>query len=191
MRPRDEKKELVHQFSDSSRKVLKAGNEYLVPQKLDLDGNPLTPETFDARKHLKRLKLDDLRFLKTWREVGWNTGKAVEKLGISADRAKRLVKRLQVFRQEDEQVQALAKIPTLDWITAKHVENVYEGGNLEESERDSLKELAKISGAYKTASTVNIQTNVFNLPKLSPEAMSKLKEFADHEADIVETDIAA
>ena len=85
----------------------------------------------------------------------------------------------------------MADIHTPNWIAAKHVENVYEGGVLDDSERDSLKELAKISGAYKNTSTVNIQTNVFNMPKLSEEAMAKLKEFADGQADIVETQLAA
>ena len=191
MNQKDESDALVRTFSDSARKVLKVGRDYLVPRKIDDDGVPLTPETFDARKHLKRLNLGDLRFLKAWREAEWDTGKACEKIGITQDKVKRLVKKLQVFREEDARVKVLADIPTPNWIAAKHVENVYEGGVLDDSERDSLKELAKISGAYKNTSTVNIQTNVFNMPKLSEEAMAKLKEFADGQADIVETQLAA
>lgn len=191
MRDQDEIRDLVQEFSDKSRSVEKAGKKFLVSTKFDSDGNPLTQETFDARKHLKRLSLDDLRFLKTWRDEGWDVQKAIEKSGINPDYSKRLIKKLQVFREEDARVKALSEIPTPGWIAAKHVENVYEGGTLEDSERDSLKELAKIAGAYKNQATVNIQNNVFNMPKLSDEAMAKLKEIADAQADIVETDLAA
>jgi hypothetical protein len=191
MRHQDESKRLVQEFSDKARKVLKTGPNYLVPQKYSDDGTPLDSNTFDARKHLKRLSLGDLRFLKTWRDAGWDVIKVREVTGLDEAKIKRLVRKLQVFKNEDARTQVLADIPTASWIAAKHVENVYNGGELEDSERDSLKELAKIAGAYKNTSTVNIQNNVFALPKLTPEAMEKIKSFADSQADIVETDLAA
>ena len=67
------------------------------------------------------------------------------------------------------------------------MENVYEGGGLEESEHKSLQELAKISGAYKTQnSPAGMVVNVFNLPKLDPESEQKLKEIARREAEIIQ-----
>jgi len=193
MQDKDETKELVKEVSDRARKPILRGKEVLVPLKFDEDGELLTQETFDARKHLKRLSLDDLRFLKAWREAEWNVEKACEKSGYELKKAEKLAKRLQVFREEDAQTKALAEIPTPAWISAKHVENVYNGGQLEDSERDSLKELAKISGAYKTAATVNIQQNVFNLPSLAPEDEARVRALADSlaiETQIVDADAA-
>lgn len=193
MQDKDETKKLVKEVSDRSHKPIQRGNAVLVPLKFDDDGELLNQETFDARKHLKRLSMDDLRFLKAWREAEWDTEKALEKTGIPGDKAKRLISRLQVFREEDAKTKALAEIPTPSWISAKHVENVYNGGEMEDSERDSLKELAKISGAYKTAATVNIQHNVFNLPSLPPEQEAKVRALADSlaiEAEVI-TDHAA
>lgn len=178
-------------LNDSSRKVKRIGKQLLVPRKFDDNGEILDSSTFDASVHLKRLDLNDLRFLKVWRDNSWNTAKAQEVSGLTDPQVKRLVSRLAVFREEDARVKALSEIPTTAWITAKHVENVYDGGKLEDSERDSLKELAKISGSYKNTSTVNIQNNVFNMPRLTPEAEARLKEFADAQADVVETDLVS
>lgn len=193
MQKDEETKQLLTEVSDRSRKPIHRGKEVLVPLKFDDDGELLTQQTFDARKHLKRLSMDDLRFLKAWREAEWNTEKACEKTGFEIKKAERLAKRLQVFRDEDAQTKALAEIPTPSWISAKHVENVYNGGEMEDSERDSLKELAKISGAYKTAAVVNIQHNVFNLPSLAPEDEAKVRALADSlaiETQIVDADAA-
>lgn len=191
MRDPDEEKKLVKEVTDRSRKPIKKGTTVIVPLKFSAEGDLLDETTFDARKHLKRLSLDDLRFLQAWRAAGWNTDKACEKLGVTTAQVKNLVKKLAVFREEDARTRTLAEIPTPAWISAKHVENVYEGGTLQDSQRDSLKELAKISGAYKTAATVNIQTNIFQMPRLTPEAAAKLKEFADAQADVIEGELAA
>lgn len=191
MRDPDEEKQLVKEVTDRSRKPIQKGTNVFVPLKFDADGTLLDENSFDARKHLKRLSLDDLRFLQAWRAASWNTAAACEKLGVDQAEVKRLVAKLSVFRDEDARTRTLAEIPTPAWISAKHVENIYDGGTLEDSQRDSLKELAKISGAYKTASTINIQTNIFQMPKLTPEAAAKLKEFADAQADVIEGDLAA
>jgi len=184
-----EDKLLELEVSDASRKIARVGNDYYVPQKFDDEGVPLTPETFDIRIHLKKLKLTDLAFLKVYRESGWDEDEALKKSGLSHDQAKRLITKLAVFKDEEERVRALADIPSTTWITAKHVENILDGGKLEESERDSLKELAKMQGAYKTQATVNIQTNVFNMPSISAEQEAKLRSFAD--AIAVEAEDAA
>ncbi len=189
--PFEEADKAVSSLSDRSRSAKRVGNEVLVPLKFDEEGTPLTAETFDIRLHLKTLRQTDYQFLDAWRESGWNTDKAKEKLGLNDGQVARLVKKLEVFREEEARALQLAKIPTPSWIAAKHVENIYDGGQLEDSERDSLKELAKISGAYKTAATVNIQNNIFNMPKLSEEQMAKLREFADSQANVVEGEIAA
>lgn len=174
---REEGDKLASDLSDRSRKVKRAGDKYLVPLKFDDQGNPLTQESFNIRKHLKELSLLDLRFLSEWRASGWDAEKAANKALVEPEHAKRLVRKLQVFKDEEERIKALADIPSVDFIKAKHTENVFEG-KLDDSQRDSLKELAKIVGAYKTTS-VTLTQNVFNLPPLSPEQESKLKEVYD------------
>lgn len=178
MRDIREEKALASEFSDKSRRVVRTGGRFLVPQKFDDEtGEPLTAETFDVRKHLKSLNLNEIRFLKIWRETGWNDAEAANKACLTDDQAKRLVRKLVVFKREEERVKALADVPTPEWITAKHTENVFEG-RLSDSQRDSLKELAKITGSYKQQN-IQIQNNVFNLPALSPEQEAKLKEVYD------------
>lgn len=99
-------------------------------------------------------------------------------MDIPEPRALRLIKKLSCFREEDAKVRALCEIPTPEWIAAKHVENIYEGGRLEESEHKSLQELAKIEGAYKQQAP-QTQINVFNLPTLPPEKEAELKKVFD------------
>lgn len=186
----EETKELLQEVTDRSRSPIVKGKTVLVPLKFGDSGDLLNSQTFDARKHFKKLDLNDLRFLKCWRDNAWDTEKTCADLFVESAKVKKLVAKLEVFREEDARTKALAAIPTAAWVSARHVENIYQGGVLEDSERDSLKELAKITGAYKTAATVNIHTNIFQMPQLSPEAMAKLKEFADSQADIVETELA-
>lgn len=162
-------------INDKARKVTLRGKQVIVPLKFDEDGNPATVD----RLIFKRLSLTDLRFLKILREVNWEISAAVEKANIDLGKAERLIKKLSVFREEDARVKALCEIPTPDWIAAKHVQNVYEGGTLEDSEHKSLQELAKIEGAYKNNLQVNVTQNVFNLPKLTPEVEAKFKQLAE------------
>ena len=161
-------------INDKARKVALRGSEVIVPLKFDEEGNPATAD------HLifKRLTITDLRFLQVWRDASWDIAKAQEKTTLTADQVARLVKKLACFREEDARVKALCEIPTPDWIAAKHVENVYNGGQLEDSEHKSLQELAKIEGAYKQTA-VPTQINVFNLPALPPEQEAKVKQVFD------------
>lgn len=161
--------------NDASRKIRIRGKQAIVPLKFDKDGDPV--RSVD-RLILKRLSLDDLRFLKVWRENGWDIVKATHHSGLSEEHIQRLVKKLACFREEDAKIQALCQIPTPEWIAAKHVENLYAGGTLEDSEHKSLQELAKIEGAYKQQAP-STQINVFNLPDLPPDQAQKVKEVFD------------
>lgn len=169
-------------INDKARKVTLRGKQVIVPLKFDEDGEPATTD----RLIFKRLSLLDLRFLGALRKSQWDIDGAISATGLSRERGERLVKKLACFREEDARVRALCEIPTPDWIAAKHVQNIYEGGKLEDSEHKSLQELAKIEGAYKNNLSVSVTTNVFNLPKYDPATEAKLKEIADREADIIQ-----
>jgi hypothetical protein len=162
-------------INDKARKVKMRGKQVIVPLKFDEDGEPATVD----RLIFKRLSLLDLRFLGALRKSEWNLDGAVSASGISHEKGERLIKKLACFREEDARVRALCEIPTPSWIAAKHVQNVYEGGTLEDSEHKSLQELAKIEGAYKNNLNVNVTHNVFNLPKLTPDVEAKFKQLAE------------
>lgn len=178
-------KDLAGAVNDGARNIKIRDTRPIIPLKFDKEGKTAT----DSTRILKRLTLDDLRFLQAWRESSWDIVKATESTGMIPAKVERLVKKLQVFRDEDAKVKALAEIPTPDWIAAKHVENVYNGGTLEESEHKSLAELAKIEGAYKQQAP-NTQINIWNLPELPPEQTAKLKEVFDTVA-LENPDVAA
>lgn len=169
-------------INDKARKVKLRGKQVIVPLKFDEDGNPAAID----KLIFKRLSLNDLRFLQLWRKADWNTEKAIQDSNLPRLVAERLIKKLICFREEDAKVRALAEIPTPDWIATKHVENVYEGGTLSDSQQKSLAELAKIEGAYKNNLNVNVTQNVFNLPKYDPTTEAKLKRIADEEAMLIQ-----
>lgn len=175
---KDEKALKAH-FSGRTGSVVKKGNEYFVPLKYDKKtGAVIARGSPNLRAHLKRLNLNDWRFLEAWRRYDWNPEKAREELGLSETRAKHLVRSLKVFQQEEARDKALATIPTTAYIQARHVENVLKADNLDDSQRDSLKELAKISGAYKNTA-ITLQQNFFTKPDLSPEQEKATREFFD------------
>lgn len=178
----DELRSLANELNDRSRKTLVSHGQAIVPVKFDEDGE--IPETPD-RVVIKKLSLEDLRFLKAWRKADWDLSKTKEQFNLTDDQIKRLVKKLQCFREEDARVKALCEIPTPDWIAAKHVENIYDG-KLDETRHKSLQELAKIEGAYKNNLNVSVTQNVFNLPKLDAATEAKLKEIADQEAMVIQ-----
>ena len=173
---------LERAVNDRSRKITIRGHQAIVPLKFDEDGNPATVD----RLIFKRLSLNDLRFLRHLRESKWDIAIACKKAGVAESSSERLIKKLSCFREEDARVKALCEIPTPDWIAAKHVQNVYEGGTLEDSEHKSLQELAKIEGAYKNNLNVTVTQNVFNLPHYDPATEAKLKDIADREAQIIQ-----
>lgn len=174
---KETKAHLATAVNDKSRRITLRGSQAIVPLKFGLDGRPAAAKTLI----LKRLTLDDFRFLKAWRESDWSVEAAVQKTGVPQDKVERLIKKLQCFRDEDAKVRALCEIPNSEWLTAKHVENAYDGGALNDSQHKSYVELAKITGSYKQ--TAQTQINVFNLPKLTPEAEAKFKALADQIVD--------
>ncbi len=177
------KEDLAKVVNDKSRKIHIRGKHAIVPLKFDEDGNPATID----RLIFKRLSLTDLRFLKVLRENNWDVEKSASDVGLQYDNAVRLVKKLACFREEEAKVKALCEIPTPSWIKAKHVENFYEGGSLEDSQHKSLQELAKIEGAYKNTSSVNVNVvHSLQLPTLSQEQEAQLRQLGDSIATTVE-----
>jgi len=150
------------------------GKQAVVPLKFDQEGQPVTKS---SKFIYKRLNLNDLRFLAVWRACDWDIEKARERIDLTGETIERLVRKLSCFREEEARVKALCEIPTPDWIAAKHVENVYEGGRISDSEHRSLQELAKIEGAYKQTAPAS-QLNVFNIT-LTPDQEAKLKPVFD------------
>lgn len=184
---KESKANLAKIVNDRSRKITIRGNQAIVPLKFDEDGNPATVD----KLLFKRLSLTDLKFLAIFRRNDWDIEKTITEIGISRDVAEKLVKKVACFREEDAKVKALCEIPTPSWIAAKHVENFYEGGKLEDSQHKSLQELAKIEGAYKNTSQINIQNNVFQMPTLTPEQSAELKALGDRLANAVDTEQVA
>jgi hypothetical protein len=170
------KQDFERVVQDRTRRTPIRARNVLVPLKFDAKGDVFSKTS--KRPIIKSLTLDHLRFLKAWKENGYTDAKAAcEKAGIFVEDAERLAKKLSCFREEDAKVKALAEIPTASWIASKHVENIYEGG-LEDSQHKSLQELAKIQGAYKPTTSVNLQITT-DMPKLSPDQEKAAREFFD------------
>lgn len=172
--------DLAKGINDSSRRIKIRGQYAVVPLKFDQEGRPATETTMVV----KRLTLNDLRFLALWRETDFaeDVNVLAEKANLDIDRVERLIKKLSCFSQENARVKALCEIPTPNWIKAKHVESIYGGANekLCDADQKSLSELAKIEGAYKNTSTVNMNvTHSLQLPSLSPEQEAELKRIGD------------
>jgi hypothetical protein len=166
---------LASVVNDRSRKVHIRGKQAIVPMKFDKGGNVAT----DVTRIYKTLSLNDLRFLKVWKESRYTEDIAVlcNETGLAESRVETLCKRLAPFREEDARVKVLCEIPTASWITAQHVQNKYENGVMNDSVHKSMQELAKINGAYKTVALPN-QLNVFNI-SLTPEQEARLKPVYD------------
>jgi hypothetical protein len=185
----DESKKLAKNLSDRSRKVTRVGRQFIVPHKFTPSGDVVTQENFSAQTCLSKLNLADLRFLALWKENKWDDGKTAEAAGLSPEQAEKTLKKLRYFKTEDARIRALAAEATPERVLAKDMENM-ETGLLNDSQHKSLDRVAKITGAFKTAAEINIQQNIFNLPKMSPEAEAALRAIADREADMVEGELA-
>lgn len=167
---------LASKNSDRARKVSRVGRTFLVPHKFDPSGSPLTEESFIPARDLSKLSMNDFLLLDALQEVGWNLEKASVKANMDLESAKRRFKRLQYFEFEAKRAHALAQVATPEFITSQHLDNVFTN-TLQDGQRDSLKELAKITGAYKQAAVS--QTNIFNMPQLTPEQEAALREIGD------------
>lgn len=173
--------EIRAHFRSRSRKIKKDRDaNYLVPLRYDpITKDVLTFEKFDARKHYKKLKQEDWEFLQAWQKNGYDSIKTQDELNLTDFDLTRLVKKLEPFKQEEAMDRALATIPSTAFIQARHVENVLGAEPLDDSKRDSLKELSKIIGAYKPTTNLNLNVNAFVKPQLSPEQEKATREFFD------------
>lgn len=177
MKKTDELKKLAKKFSDRSRKTLPAGHRAIVPHKFKPSGAVISNENFDAKCDLSHLTLSDLRFLDAWKDCGWNFEKACEKLDLDVEQAKRSYAKVRYFEFEDKKTQALSKVPTPEFVAAKNLEGFYQD-NLSDGQRDHLKELAKITGAYKPTQSIHVQVQL-EKPAWTPEQEAKMKAFYD------------
>lgn len=182
---KDDKSSLLRDagINDRARKVSLRGKEVIVPLKFDADGKVATVDKFI----FKRLSINDLRFLALWRETDYSEDIQVllKKTNLPESRIKWFCDKLDPFRKENDWTKALCNIPSINHIKARLHVNSYTD-ELSDGQRDSLKELAKIEGAYKNNLQVTVTQNVFNLPKYDPETEKKLKEIADREAIIIQ-----
>ena len=171
--------EIRKRFSSRTGRVLKNGATFRIPKKYKDDGSVVTAQTFDARKDYKKLNLNDWAFLQVWQRNDYNEEKTRLELNLPDYDVKKLVKKLDAFKTEDIKDRALAQVPSTAFVQARHVENVLGGEPLDDSKRDSLKELAKINGSYKTNLQVNVQQNFFQMPKMTPEQEQAASVFFD------------
>lgn len=177
-------KEAAKDLSSNANGAFVVDNHVLVQQKYSDEGELLTPETIDLRVHLKKLHFQDWQFLNVWRENNWNFEKACEILSIDRQKALKIKKKVDFIQAQEAKDKALASIPSVAFIQARHVENIYSEEKLDDSTQKSLDALAKIQGAYKTQATqVNNQINVLQFPSLDEETARKIKELADSLAD--------
>lgn len=188
MQDLDEAKHLVKSFSDKSRKVARVGSKFIVPHKFTENGEVLTEENFSAKKDISRLNLSDLRFLEIWRDNKWNDEETVKKSNLSPEQAERTFKKLKYFKTEDARIKALASQATPERVLAKDMENL-ETGILNDSQHKSLDRVAKITGAFKTTTDINI-THSLEVPKLNLEAWEAIKKIADIQADVIDVEAA-
>lgn len=141
-------------------------------------------------KHLARLSPQDLEFVEAWREEKWDFDKACARLKITASQGHYRRKKVEFLQTEEKIILAKAKIPTPSYILAKDLDNVEGIKKIEDTEHKSLDRMAKILGAFKTTE-VNIQANIYQMPKMTPEQELELKVFADRMADIQEAQIVS
>ncbi len=186
MPPEDEGKTLVRKFSDKSRKATRTGNKFLIPHKFTPDGDVIDESNFNARRDISRLTLDDFRLLSALQEKKWDLKAACESLQIDLEAAAKRYKKLSYFEFEDKKAHALAAVATPAFVTSKNVEGFF-ADNLSDGQRDHLKELAKITGAYKPTTNINLNHNVVQISVLSPDEQKRLKEIGDNwqEAQVV------
>lgn len=178
MQDTGETKTLVKQFSDRSRKTTRKGSQFFVPHKFSPAGEVLDESNFNPRRDLSRLSLDDFRLLAALQEKKWDFTAACKELLIDETDARKRYKKLSYFEFEDKKAQALAAVATPAFVTSQNIEGFYRD-HLSDGQRDHLKELAKISGAYKPTTTLNLSVSAFVKPQLSPEEEQKTREFFD------------
>ena len=190
MQDLDETKDLVKRFSDRSRRVSKKGDQFFVPHKFTPAGDIVDESNFNPKRDLSRLSLDDFRLLAALQEAKWDCEKACKACGQDLEKARGRLKKLSYFEFEDKKAQALAAVVTPAFVASQNVEGFYRD-HLSDGQRDHLKELAKISGAYKPTTTLNLSVSAFVKPQLTPEQEKATREFFDTIATEGSTEVLA
>jgi hypothetical protein len=178
MQDTDETKTLVKTFSDRSRKTKRIGSQFIIPHKFTPDGDVVDESNFNPRRDISRLSLDDFRLLAALQDKKWDFKAACEFCNLDPDVSERRLKKLSYFQFEDKKANALAAVANPAFVTAKNVEGFYTD-SLSDGQRDHLKELAKITGAYKPTTNLNLSVSAFVKPQLSPEQEKATREFFD------------
>lgn len=168
----------MQKFSDRSRKVTKKGTRFIVPHKFTPEGDVINHDNFNPRRDLSKLSLDDFLLLEALQEKKWDFDAACQSISVDSDKARRRYKTLSYFNFEEKRSLALAAIANPTFVTAQNVKGYFED-NLSDGQRDHLKELAKITGAYKPTTNLNLNVSAFVKPQLSPEEEVKTREFFD------------
>lgn len=177
----------MKKLKDEGRVVSQSGNEYLVSHKFTPDGQVVDESNFNPANCISKLNLNDLKFLVLWRENKWDDQKTLSKAQLPPDQAEKTLKKLAYFKSEDAKIRALAGEATVERVLAKDMENL-ESGNLTDTHHKSLDRIAKIRGGFRGADEGGGNTiNIFNVPRLSPDAEAALRALADKEADVVDT----
>lgn len=174
---------LVTQFNTPARQAARIGKEILVPRLFDSHGKPLPKEKIGAR-HLLRFNLKQAQFLQELKETGGDLAASCGKCGVTEDWAKRFLRRTKTryYLQEHQFEAQLAKVATPDWLKAVYAEAALGKADPTDTQKwgiDRLKEIV----IPKQAANINIQNNVFSLPKLSRDEEVRLKILADEMAD--------
>lgn len=178
MLDKDGQKSLVRSFSDFSRKAIADGRRVVIPHKFKFpSGDVITEDNFDSKKDLSKLNMDDWRLLAEMAGNGWDIEKGALTVGLDLERARRIGKKLRYFEFEALREKALVSILNPQFVAGKHMENVYQD-TLTDNQRDSLKELAKITGAYKPSTSVNVQVHL-EKPDWTPEQEAKIRAVFD------------
>lgn len=168
----------VRKMSDKARKSVRVGKQLIVPHKFKKDGEVVTQENFNPKTDLSKLNQKHWQFLEIFQRTNWNLDEASKESGLAIEEVKKMYKKVQYFEFEANRQKALAAVLSPDFVTAKHVDNVLTN-TLEDGQRDSLKELAKISGAYKPTTSVNLHAHVLARPPMTPEAEEATRKFFD------------
>lgn len=177
----DEKKTLVKHFSGRSRRALLVKSRLLVAKKYDNKGNPVEPSEDGKLTHRQvfDLTLKEARFLKSWKENGWDFDKACKERDVDPLWAKKFSRSLdaQNYQKEDERDEILAQIPTKTWITARYTAASL---GLEKPDDNQKWGIDRVKEVVIPRTNVNVHVgNILQLPALSPEQESALRQLGD------------
>ena len=186
----EENQELLNHFSDQSRQASLVGSTVVLPKILDDEGE--IRNTWASPDAVFKLNLKQARFLKAYEET-LDLEKAALKADVTVEWAKKFLKNQTAlaYLDEKQRLTALSEVATPQWTKAKLVDGIT-GHWVPENPKVAVKclEMVKDINFPRAAANLNITQNVFNLPKLTPDAERALKEIADREADVIDAEVA-